>query len=303
MLHPHTAGVRCTPLLSCVPLILLLLLAPQAVSAHGDARPDKTGILLAAFGTSVPEAQSAYDKLEALVRREFPDVPLHWAYTSGMVRRKLAQERPEAPELFSPAAALTRMADAGFTHVAVLSLHVLPGEEYHGLVRTAQALAGLPKGLKQVRVSLPLLARSEDLEAAAKAIREAAPQRAPGEALVLMGHGTHHPADVVYAAMQYHFDRLGKDVLVGTVEGFPSLDDVLALLRERGFTKATLMPLMTVAGDHARNDMAGDEDDSWKPVLEAAGIGCTPVLAGLAEHDAVARLWVEQLRTTMQALE
>ncbi len=303
MLHSHNAGVRSTPLVLCLPLLMLLLLAPQAVSAHEGKREDKTGILLVAFGTSVPEAQVAYDKLEALVRQEFPDVPLYWAYTSKMIRHKLAQEKDEGRVLLSPAEALARMADENFTSVAVLSLHVIPGEEYHNLVRTAQAFAGMPKGLERVRVGLPLLARSEDLEAATKVIYEAAPKRAPGEALVLMGHGTHHPADVVYAALQYHFDRLGKDVLVGTVEGFPSLDDVKAMLEERGFTKATLMPLMAVAGDHARNDMAGDEPDSWKSSLEAAGIACTPVLSGLAEHDAVARLWVEQLRTTMQELE
>ena len=296
MSHPSHYG-RVFSAVRCIfaVFLLVLLLAPQ-IQAHGHKRETKTGILIVAFGTSIPEAKAAYENIDAMVKKEFPGVPVHWAYTSKIIRHKLAGE---GKEVFSPAEALAQMADQDFTQVAVQSLHLIAGEEYHCLVGIAHAFEGMPKGMERVLVGYPLLATSEDLVAAAKTIREIAPERGKGEALVLMGHGTHHPGDVNYAAMQYHFDKLGKDVIVGTVEGCPTLDDVLGELQERGFAKATLMPMMAVAGDHARNDMAGDEPDSWKSVLTSKGVECKTVIKGLAENEAMAKLWIGHLRAVM----
>jgi len=283
--------------------LALLLVACNAVlaQAHGDTRPEKTGILLVAFGTSVPEARAAYDTLDVMVRQAWPDVEVRWAYTSKMIRNKLAGQGTDIP---SPAEALARMADEDFTRVAVQSLHVIPGEEYHGLVRTAHAFAGMPKGIREVLVGRPLLTTSEQLADTARTVLETlADQRTKGQALVLMGHGTHHPGDVIYAALQYHFSRLDPTVLVGTVEGVPTLDDVLAMLQERGLESVLLAPLMAVAGDHARNDMAGDEPDSWKSSLEARGVAVTTLVQGLAEFEPLAALWLERLQDVMSHFE
>lgn len=275
-------------------LVLATFLGASAAHAHGDSRPKKTGALLVAFGTTIPEARAAYEHIEERVRKAFPDLPLRWAYTSKMVRHKLAAS---GKHYDSPAEALAKMMDEDFTHVAVLSLHVIPGEEYHGLVATAHAFQGMPKGMRKVLVTYPLLGAPQDMEDAAEAIMSMVPaERDPDEAVVFMGHGTHHPGNAFYPAMQYYLWQRDKLAFVGAVEGAPSLDDVLAALKSRGVKKARLLPFMAVAGDHARNDMAGEEEDSWKSILAAEGIEAKTVLKGAAEYDSVVDLWIEHLK-------
>ncbi len=278
-------------------LVLLLAMPTALVLAHGDKRPDKTGILLVAFGTTVPEAQASFKNIDAKVKAAFPGVEVRWAYTSKIIRNKLAKE---GQVLDSPTVALARMADEGFTQVAVQSLHTIPGEEYDYLLETARAFSGLPKGLKKVIVGTPLLSLPDDLNKTAEAMMAVLPkERKPEEAVVLMGHGTHHPGNSVYPAMQYIFWQKDPNVFVGTVEGQPSLDDVLAQLKAKKIKKAWLIPFMSVAGDHAQNDMAGPEEDSWKSILTKAGIKCEAVLKGTAEYDNVAGLWVDHLKDVM----
>jgi sirohydrochlorin cobaltochelatase len=277
--------------------VIMVFALITTAAAHGDKRPVKKGILLVAFGTSVPEAQVAFENIDKKVKAAFPGVEVRWAYTSKIIRNKLAKE---GKNLDSPAVALAKMADDDFTHVAVQSLHTIPGEEYHYLVQTAHAFQGKPKGLQKVLLGYPLLATADDLEKAAKAIMAVIPKdRKKDEAVILMGHGTHHPANAYYPAMQYYFWQHDPLVFVGTVEGSPSLDDVQAELKKHGVKKAYLMPFMSVAGDHAMNDMAGDEEDSWKSVLTKAGIECVPILKGTAEYDGIVDLWVDHLKGAM----
>lgn len=114
-----------------------------------------------------------------------------------------------------------------------------------------------------------------------------------------MGHGTHHPINCVYAAMGYHFQRKDPNIFVGTVEGAPLIDEIKTELMAKKIKKAYLMPFMSVAGDHAINDMAGDEEDSWKSILAAAGIQSVPILKGTAEFDEIVDVWVDHLRVVM----
>lgn len=120
-------------------------------------------------------------------------------------------------------------------------------------------------------------------------------QRKKNEAVVLMGHGTHHPANAFYAALMFQLQLRDPNIFVGTVEGYPDVDLVKKLMIERKIKKAYLVPFMSVAGDHAKNDMAGDEADSWKSVFTQAGIKCVPVLKGTAEFDAFADIWVDHV--------
>jgi sirohydrochlorin cobaltochelatase len=287
--------------------IFVVFLAAAALSlvcgvaqAAEKVRKDKPGILLVAFGTTVPAARVAFDNIDRKVRVAFPDIEVRWAYTSRIIRRKLARGGEIIP---SEIGALAAMADDGFTRVAVQSLHTIPGQEFHGLARTAKAFEGMPKGIERIVVARPLLATSKDLERAVDALAANFPkERKAGDAVVLMGHGTHHPANNFYPALQYFLWKKDPNALVGTVEGVPLLDDVLAELRKRNVTKAYLMPFMSVAGDHARNDLAGDEPDSWKSILTKAGIECIPVLKGTAEFDAVVDIWVDHLKAAVAAL-
>lgn len=283
-------------------LACLILAAPSPVLAHGHERDPKTGILLVAFGSTVPEGRAALDNVDALVRQTFPNYEVRWAYSSSIVRRVLAEEQDIHVD--SPSMALAKMMDEGFTHVVVQSLHTIPGEEYNALLTTALAFSGMPKGMDVVVVGDPLLSSNEDFIRVADILMSVLPaERTPDQAVVLMGHGTPHPANAMYAALQYHLWQRDPNVLVGTVEGTPTLDDVVAELKARGVTKAWLLPFMAVAGDHAMNDMAGGEEDSWLSVLTAQGIECETVLKGTAEYDAVVDVWIDHLTAALQTIE
>jgi sirohydrochlorin cobaltochelatase len=268
---------------------------PAGASDH-KAKPVKEGILLAAFGTTVPEAQPALDQMEARVKAAFPGLPVRWAYTSSIVRHKLAGQ---GKYYDSPEVALAKMADEGFTKIGVMSLHTIPGEEFEELAETAKA-ASMFSSHPWIMLSDPMLLSAEDMAKAVDAIMAVIPKnRKADEAVVLMGHGTPHPANVYYMGLQYLLSQKAPGLFVGTVEGSPTLDDVRAALKAGGYKTVVLMPFMSVAGDHARNDMAGPEDDSWKSILTKDGYKCKAVLKGTAEYDEFGALWVDHLKKAM----
>ena len=279
-----------------VPLVLVSLVLPKCpIYAHGEKGPMKKGILLVAFGSTIPEAQISFENIDRSVKKAFPGVEVYWAYTSRIIIAKMAKE---GKHLVTPVEALAAMMGEKFTHVAVQALHVIPGAEFHGLVQNVRRFEGMSKGIEQVSVGYPLLATSEDLQRVAEAmIKIIPPERKKKDAVVFMGHGTHHPADVYYAALNYHVQKLDPNIFVGTVEGWPEIDDVVADLQKRRINKAYLLPLMSVAGDHARNDMVGPEENSWKSILEKQGIDCEPVLKGLAEYEEFVDMWLDHLKT------
>ena len=281
-------------------LLLVLALAAPASAGHDARKEPKKAIVVAAFGTSVPEAAPAIEKMVARVKAAYPGVPVTLCYTAAMIRAKLAKDGQHVP---SPAEALAALPDQGVTDVALFSLQTIPGSEYHDLVRTAAAFSHMPKGLSRVEVTAPLLFAQQDFAKAAAALLGAAPKdRKPGEAVIFVGHGTEHPANMAYPALQYSLWRLDKNAFVATVEGTPAFDDVVAELKAKNVKKAWLIPLFAVAGDHARNDMAGKEKDSLASMLAAAGVETKAVLSGAAENAGVADIWIEHLKTTFDAL-
>lgn len=281
-------------------LCLSLSLAVPALAGHDAKKESKRAIVVAAFGTTVPEAAPALEKMVERVKAAYPGVPVSLCYTAAMIRHTLAKEGKVVP---SPAEALAALPDQGVTDVALMSLQTIPGHEYEDLLRLAAAFSGLPKGLQKVEVSAPLLFGKDDFPRVAKALLAAAPkERKPGEAVVFVGHGTDHSANMAYPALQYSLWRLDPNAFVATVEGTPSFEDAVAELKKRGVKKAWLMPLFAVAGDHARNDMAGPEKDSLASQLKAAGIEATPVLSGNGDREAVAAVWMDHLKDTFQAL-
>lgn len=280
----------------------LLCVAAPAFAGHGAAHPDKKAILLATFGSTVPEARAPYEALEREIRAAIPGVEVRWAYTARMVRDIVASE--QNLQVDSPAVALGRLGDAGFNRVAVQSLHMIPGFEYLGLLHTAERFEGMPKNIKQVEVGKPLMYTAEDMKNVADAVMTAVPaERTADEAVVFMGHGTGHSANAFYPALQYYLWQKDANAFVGTVEGSPEIDDVLAMLKKKGIKKAYLLPLMSVAGDHTVNDMAGDEPDSWKSVFAAHGITPVPVVKGMAAVPAIRAIWVEHLKEAYNRLD
>ncbi|WP_461209562.1 sirohydrochlorin cobaltochelatase [Desulfocurvus sp. DL9XJH121] len=283
-------------------LILCLICIP-ALAGHDGAKAPKKGILLVAFGTSVPEAKVSFLDMQKQVAKDCPGVPVRWAYTSNIIRHKLQKEEGVSPD--SVQTALAKMMDEGFTDVAVQSLHTIPGEEFHQKVLSVvNSFRGIPGGFHKLSVGLPMMTGPGDMEKVVDAILATTPkQRKKGEAVVLMGHGTHHAGNIYYPGLQWYLAQKDSDILVGTVEGTPSLDYVVAELKARKVKAVWLRPLMSVAGDHARNDMAGAEDDSWISVLTKAGFKVTPVIKGTAEYPAFRAIWVEHLKAALATLD
>jgi sirohydrochlorin cobaltochelatase len=138
----------------------------------------------------------------------------------------------------------------------------------------------------------------------ARALLENIPkERKEGEGVVFMGHGTHHPSNAFYAALMFQIQRKDPNVFIGCVEGYPEIDDIKELLLEKRIKKVYLMPLMSVAGDHARNDMAGEDKDSWISILTKIDIEGIPILKGTAEYDNVVEIWVDHLREALDTFK
>ena len=275
-------------------LMLLVLFATTATAGeHGRKHTMKKGILLVTFGTTRPEAQSAFSNIEKMVKAAYPGIPVRWAYTSEVVRKKLAKG---GVYLDSPEVALAKMMDEGFTHVAVQSLHTIAGKEFHDLVKNARAFAHMNGGFESVLVGYPLLGKEEDLTRVVEAIIKIIPNdRKKHEAVLLMGHGSTHMSGSVYAAVMFFLQMKDPNIFVSTVNGSPPIEDIKKMLLQKNIKKAYLMPFMSVAGVHAQNDMAGDEKDSWKSILTKAGIKCIPILKGTAEYDEIATIWIDHL--------
>ncbi|MEW6664639.1 MAG: sirohydrochlorin cobaltochelatase [Thermodesulfobacteriota bacterium] len=278
-------------------MIVFLASVNPALAVHGEKRPMQKAILLVAFGTSDPEAQKTFVRIEDQTRKAFPGVEIRWAYTSAMIRKKLARQ---GKVLDSPEVALARLMEGGFTHVAVLSLHTIPGEEFHQLYRNAHHFALMEGGFERIMVARPLLSSSKDMDTVAAVLLKSIPGRKPSDGVLFMGHGSErHPADAIYLAMNQVFQDLDPNVFVSTVDGRLALENVLPKLQSRKVGKVYLVPLMSVAGEHARKDMAGDEPDSWKSVLTKNGFKCEAILKGTADNPEIVNVWLEHLAAVL----
>jgi len=283
-------------------IFLAAIFAAASGGKHGTKEKTKKGILLVAFGTSVPEAQNAFSQIEKRSKEAFPTVDVRWAYTSKIIRDKL---RKQGKQLDSPEVALAKMMDEGYTHVLVASFHTIPGEEFHDLHWNAHLFDTMRGGIRRILISRPLLSSRDDHEKVAKALMKSIPkERKPLDAVVFMGHGSkHHPADDAYAAMNYWIGKIDPSVYVGTVEGQPKLDDFIPELKNKGIKKVYLVPFMLVAGDHARNDMCGGEDDSWKSILKKNGMEVECILRGTAEIPEIVDVWIDHMKKAFSHFE
>ena len=251
---------------------------------------EKKALLLVAFGSTVPSAMAAYDRIEQAAVAAHPGLPVFRAYTSGVVRRKLAAAGTPCQ---SVAGTLNELSLAGYTAVKILALNIVPGEEYHKLGNEIAAFRNATLGFKELELSRPLLSDAARLHEVAEALAAIVPsERCPAEAVVFMGHGNRGGnCDCHYLALASLLKRRDPYLFLTTVEGGTDFAAVRADLKFEGIGKAYLMPFMTVAGDHAINDLAGTQAESWKSQLEADGIDCIPVLKGLGEYDRFAELF------------
>jgi sirohydrochlorin cobaltochelatase len=279
---------------------ILLKMSTMSMSLFSQVTCKK-GILLVAFGSTYSEARQAQEKFGENVKAEFPGIEVRWAYTSAIVRNKL---KKQGIQIDSPAGALAKFSGDGFSHIAVQSLHIIPGLEYEDLSATVNAFRGIPKGFQTILLGAPLLYMSSDIKKVVNIVDSLLPAGfKKGDALVFMGHGTDHPSDNFYAAMQYHLWEKSSLFFMATVEGLPDLSSLIPKLSAQKVKTVWITPFMSIAGDHAHNDMAGTSPDSWKSQLQRAGFNVKIIMKGLIEFECVTDLWINHLKTIVDELD
>ena len=259
----------------------------------------KKALLVISFGTSYEEAFPAIVNVEETCRKAFPDYDFFRAFTSKMIIRKL--KRTKDITIYSPEEILEQLAKEQYEEVICQPTHIIPGLEYEKLMGI---LEPYKDRFEKLCIGNSLLTEDADYESVAEALMQEVSQPLPeDEAFLLMGHGTSHSADSVYCRMEHVLRDLGyHHAFVGTVEGFPDIDYVVKRLHRSHIRKAYMMPLLIVAGDHARNDLAGEKEDSWKSILEREGLETEIILKGIGEIDAVARLYVKHAQVSILSL-
>lgn len=281
-------------------ILAAMTLIPQASHAKEESSA-KAAMLVVSFGTSMPEARKAIDNLADAVKNEFPSADVRIAFTSNIIRRKIKNETGES--IPNPAQALAQLNDEGYSYVVVIPTHMIPGEEYDELTDVTDSFSAMwgKFGFEELEVCRPFLDGVKSCERIADIlIQRFDSQLQDNEtAIILMGHGTpEHFANAQYLQLQLALDQKNYGrFFVGTVESSPSIDDIKASLkRHPEIKKLVLSPLMVVAGDHAHNDLAGEDDEeSWLNVLKAEGYEVSTHLEGLGEDKNFAREFVRKV--------
>ena len=261
----------------------------------------ETELLAVSFGTSYNDSRRlTIGAVEEAMEEAFPDYSVRRAFTSQIIIDHIKSR--DGVAIDNVREALDRAADNGVKNLVIQPTHLMNGLEYTDLVNEAAEYAD---AFEKIAVGEPLLTSEEDFQAVMKAVTDATAEYDDGEtAICLMGHGTEAESNQVYARMQETLANAGFDnYFVGTVEAEPALEDVLEAVQAGAYKRAVLMPLMVVAGDHANNDMAGDEEDSWKTAFENAGYEVVCLVKGLGELEAVQQLFVEHVQAAADSLE
>lgn len=259
------------------------------------AFPSRAAVLLAAHGSSHPGARAALMRFAGSVAATHPGLPVRLAYTAY----PLHGNRPEPPEPASLALALESLYRSGMGRLAILSLHVLAGDEFDRMAHILDAHAA--RRGAELRLAGPLLRDRADVAAVAGALAACLPpDMEAGQAMVFVGHGTSHRARELYLALAQAASGLDPRLFLGVLEA-EGPDDPLhvealaGVLKNRGVRRVLLAPFMTVSGRHAAKDLAGDAAASWRSRLAARGLACRTDLAGLVERGAFIRLWLDKL--------
>lgn len=257
-------------------------------------------IMVVSFGTSYNDSREAtIGAIETAIADANPEYEVRRAFTSQIIIDKLKER--DGLEIDNVEEALDRAVADGVKTLVVQPTHLMDGYEYTDL---ADALKEYEDKFEQVVLAEPLLTSDEDFDAVAKAIAEETASYDDGQtAICFMGHGTEAASNAVYETLQDQLTQSGhENYYIGTVEAEPSLDTVLSAVQKGTYERVILVPLMIVAGDHANNDMAGEEADSWKSTFEAAGYQVECLLNGLGELESIQKILVEHAQDAIDSL-
>ena len=247
---------------------------------------DKIALLMVHFGTTHDDTRAVtIDAINRKVMQEFPQMEFREAYTSRIIMRRLAKR---GVRKLNPVEALAQLKSEGFTHVIVQSTNIIDGIEMESLRKDIDQMRPL---FKEIRLGMPLLYTPEDYKLVIDCLAGKSKEKT---FTILVGHGTYTPATAQYAMLDYMLQAEGHtDFAVGTVEGYPTFDNAVDRLQgQKKIKQVQLLPFMFVAGDHAKNDIAGD----MKEVLEKKGYKVTPLLEGLGEQPAIQQIYIDHIR-------
>jgi sirohydrochlorin cobaltochelatase len=276
---------------------------------------DYPAIVLVPYGSFYPQAIATYNKIQAAYEREFPGSPVRLAFTSQLMREKL--NKKEGIVIPSPLSALAQLRDLGHRKAVVQALQIVPGEEFHQMASLVKGLEGIgsKSGFDRLELGLPLLAGLEDCKKLSSLIptflrrgdangADREYLRDPeSEAIVLVGHGTGHPADSLYSLMAGILRKDLRNLFLGTLEGFPGISDVISELKASGAKKVKLMPFLLVWGGHATNDLAGRGPSSWKSLLEQNGFEVDVQLQAMGEQEEIVSIFVDHTKSALKRIE
>lgn len=269
----------------------------------------KKALVVISFGTShLDTRKKTIEACENVIKEKFKEMDFFRAWTSRMIISKLKKRYNE--HILFPDELLEQLSNEGYEEIYIQSLHLLCGEEYNKLLGIIDRYRDR---FNKVVVGRPLFYTLEDYDDTASIIREISlndlrlddleneserdiyKRRKFDEAVVWMGHGTEHLVHPTYAALDYRMRIADIPVYIGAIEGHPEIDDVIVQLKRDGIKKIHLRPLLLVAGDHAKNDMAGDDEDSWKNVLINHGFEVDVHIQGLGEFEKIQNKFAENL--------
>lgn len=257
-------------------------------------------LLVASFGTSFNDSRRlTIGAIETALKEKFTDFSVRRGFTSQIIIDHVLKR--DNVSIDNVGEALDRAEKNGVKTLVVQPTHLMDGFEYNDLV---EEISGRADAFEKVAIGKPLLTTDDDFSRVATALCEATKEYDDGEtAIIFMGHGTEAESNQVYAKMQETITNLGyTNYFIGTVEAAPSLDDVMSAISGGNYKKVVLEPMMVVAGDHANNDMAGDEEDSWKTILTNEGYEVTCILRGLGEIPAIRDIYVEHAQAAIDSL-
>lgn len=278
-------------------LLLVSLMLVSIVSCSPDS--NKQALLVVSFGTSYQDTrEKTLDKTQQVFEEKFASYDVYRAFTAQTII-DILEERDNI-KVNNVKEALEALKKDNYGTVVIQSLHVMNGAEYDDMMAIVDEYKN---DFNEIKVGKALLTTHEDYDNVIESLATNFPERNDNEAIVFMGHGTHHEANAVYAALEYAFDAAGyNNVFVGTVEGFPTLENVMLQLEENQIEKVTLMPLMIVAGDHAENDMGGDEEDSWKTILKQSGYEVEVFMHGMGENEGIREIFMDHAEEAIEGV-
>lgn len=257
-------------------------------------------LLVLSFGTSFNDSRRLnIGAIESDLEKAFPDYSVRRGFTANIVIDHI--QNRDGVKIDDVDEAMNRAVDNNVRNLVIQPTHLMNGLEYQEL---EEQVAQYADAFDKIAIGKPLLTSEDDFKRVEQALVDWTSEYDDGEtAICFMGHGTEAESNEVYQKMQDLLTADGHDnYFVGTVEASPSLEDVLAKVKAGSYKRVVLEPLMVVAGDHANNDMAGEEEDSWKTTFEDAGYEVTCLLRGLGENEAIRQIYVEHAQAAMDSL-